>query len=318
MDECQLVNMVPGLLMIPAGKQPSHRLKRKKLSQTISPLSLCFMYLKTSEAVLVNAHWFQGQLQKECVLVFYKCKDTKRCNNLWDTLTHQSNDLHVISLECVWPWCCVSPCYRRLMRSSDWAPCSLTTTRNSWHETISSRPVAQKKINTLAIAEDIIEHGPNSKNCMAGELKSSSTMCHTGLTWTQTHTFHYTSILCWQLWLLLTHSNKHRNTLTTDFDVAVLPGCVWVSGEAPWSVTSIWVPTVIVVEAFVGVPVSKTCKKKKIIKKRKKSVRAENVWSLKADERHQEITAKLQFMVAFSWASNTLSGKLFWALGKGG
>lgn len=42
--------------------------------------------------------------------------------------------------------------------------------------------------------------------------------------------------------------------LTTNFDVAVLPGRVWVSGKAPGSVASIGVPTVVIVQAFVRVP----------------------------------------------------------------
>lgn len=51
MEECHLVNMVPGLLMILAGKQASHRPRREKLSPTITPaLPLCFMFLRTTVA----------------------------------------------------------------------------------------------------------------------------------------------------------------------------------------------------------------------------------------------------------------------------
>lgn len=48
-----------------------------------------------------------------------------------------------------------------------------------------------------------------------------------------------------------------KNKLATKFDVAVLPGCVWVGGEAPGSLASIWVPTVVVVQAAIGVPAIK-------------------------------------------------------------
>lgn len=44
---------------------------------------------------------------------------------------------------------------------------------------------------------------------------------------------------------------------TTNFDVAVLPGRVWVSGIAPGSVTSVGVPTVVVIQALVTVPNAK-------------------------------------------------------------
>ena len=37
MEECHLVNMVPGRLMILAGEQASHRPRRKRLSPTITP-----------------------------------------------------------------------------------------------------------------------------------------------------------------------------------------------------------------------------------------------------------------------------------------
>lgn len=41
---------------------------------------------------------------------------------------------------------------------------------------------------------------------------------------------------------------------TTKSYVAVLPGCVWVGGEAPWPLASVWVPAVVIVQAAVGVP----------------------------------------------------------------
>lgn len=44
---------------------------------------------------------------------------------------------------------------------------------------------------------------------------------------------------------------------TTNFDVAVLPGRVWVGGIAPGSVTSVGVPTVVVIQALVTVPNAK-------------------------------------------------------------
>lgn len=40
---------------------------------------------------------------------------------------------------------------------------------------------------------------------------------------------------------------------TTNFDVAVLPGCVWICGKAPGSVASVWVPTVVIIQALVRV-----------------------------------------------------------------
>lgn len=46
MEECHLVNMVPGLLMILAGKQASHRLRRETLSPTITPVLSLFYVLE--------------------------------------------------------------------------------------------------------------------------------------------------------------------------------------------------------------------------------------------------------------------------------
>lgn len=44
MEECHLVNMVPGLLMILAGKKASRRLRRARPSPTITPeLSLFYV-----------------------------------------------------------------------------------------------------------------------------------------------------------------------------------------------------------------------------------------------------------------------------------
>lgn len=48
--------------------------------------------------------------------------------------------------------------------------------------------------------------------------------------------------------------DQNTSTLTTNSDVAVLPGRVGVGGEAPGSLASIRVPTAVVVEAAVGVP----------------------------------------------------------------
>ena len=53
------------------------------------------------------------------------------------------------------------------------------------------------------------------------------------------------------------NTNKHKSMLTTNFDVAVLPGCVWVRRKAPGSVAPVWVPTVVVVQAFVRKPNTK-------------------------------------------------------------
>lgn len=49
-------------------------------------------------------------------------------------------------------------------------------------------------------------------------------------------------------------NQKNKQKLTTNSDVAVLPGCVWVGGEAPWPLASVWVPAVVIVQAAVGVP----------------------------------------------------------------
>lgn len=49
--------------------------------------------------------------------------------------------------------------------------------------------------------------------------------------------------------------------LTTNFDVAVLPGCVWVGGKAPGPVAPVWVPAVVVIQAFTRIADEK---KKKI------------------------------------------------------
>lgn len=46
----------------------------------------------------------------------------------------------------------------------------------------------------------------------------------------------------------------HTQTLTAGCDVAVLPECVWVRGETPRSLTSIWVPTVVINQAFIRIP----------------------------------------------------------------
>lgn len=52
-------------------------------------------------------------------------------------------------------------------------------------------------------------------------------------------------------------NRAQTNMLTTNFDVAVFPGCVWVCGEAPGSVASVWVPTVVIIQALVRVPNTK-------------------------------------------------------------
>lgn len=56
-------------------------------------------------------------------------------------------------------------------------------------------------------------------------------------------------------------TNKHAPMLTTNFDVAVLPGCVWVGGKAPGPVAPVWVPAVVVIQAFTRIADEK---KKKI------------------------------------------------------
>lgn len=49
-------------------------------------------------------------------------------------------------------------------------------------------------------------------------------------------------------------SVQKTSKLTTNSNVAVLPGCVWVGGKAPWPLPSVWVPAVVIVQAAVGVP----------------------------------------------------------------
>lgn len=48
MVECHLVNMEPGLLMLLAGKQAGHRLKRIKQSPTTTPALFLFYVLEES------------------------------------------------------------------------------------------------------------------------------------------------------------------------------------------------------------------------------------------------------------------------------
>lgn len=45
-----------------------------------------------------------------------------------------------------------------------------------------------------------------------------------------------------------------RAGLTANFDVAVLPGHVWVRGEAPGSVAPIGISTIVIVQALAGMP----------------------------------------------------------------
>lgn len=57
--------------------------------------------------------------------------------------------------------------------------------------------------------------------------------------------------------LIPSATRKQTHRLTTNFDAAILPRRVWVSGKAPGSVTSVWVPTIVIIQAFVGVPNTK-------------------------------------------------------------
>lgn len=58
--------------------------------------------------------------------------------------------------------------------------------------------------------------------------------------------------------------------LTANCDVAVLPGCIWVCGKAPGSLASVWVSTIVIIQAFVRVPntkqAEKICKQKQDLK----------------------------------------------------
>lgn len=56
MEECHLVNMVPGVLMILAGKQASRRLETEKLSPTKTPGFPLFYVLKDHSGWLVVLH----------------------------------------------------------------------------------------------------------------------------------------------------------------------------------------------------------------------------------------------------------------------
>lgn len=57
--------------------------------------------------------------------------------------------------------------------------------------------------------------------------------------------------------LIPSATHKQTRRLTTNFDAAILPRGVWVSGKAPGSVTSVWVPTIVIIQAFVRVPNTK-------------------------------------------------------------
>ena len=62
MERCHLVNMVPGLLMILAGKQASHRLRREKLSPTITPAFSLFYVLEDHSGCLCDSSLIIGHL----------------------------------------------------------------------------------------------------------------------------------------------------------------------------------------------------------------------------------------------------------------
>lgn len=69
------------------------------------------------------------------------------------------------------------------------------------------------------------------------------------------------SFFFWSPWLAYTHpertciySHTETITLTTLFDIAVLPWSVRISGEAPGSLASIWVPAVVILKSFIWVP----------------------------------------------------------------
>lgn len=64
--------------------------------------------------------------------------------------------------------------------------------------------------------------------------------------------------------------NQKASKPTTNSNVAVFPGCVWVSGEAPWSLASIRVPTVVIVESAIGVP---AIKQTRLVRVREKSIK---------------------------------------------
>lgn len=63
MEECHLVNMVPGRLMIPAGEQASHRPRRKRLSPTITPALSLFYVLEDHSGCFNDSSLIIGQLR---------------------------------------------------------------------------------------------------------------------------------------------------------------------------------------------------------------------------------------------------------------
>lgn len=65
----------------------------------------------------------------------------------------------------------------------------------------------------------------------------------------------------WSPWLAYTHpgriciySHTLTITLTTLFDIAVLPRSVRIGGEAPGSLASVWVPAEVILKSFIWVP----------------------------------------------------------------
>lgn len=69
MEMCHLVNMVPGLLMILAGKQGIHRLGRKTLSLTITPV-LSLFYVLQDHSGLRDLSLIIGQLKAYSICCF--------------------------------------------------------------------------------------------------------------------------------------------------------------------------------------------------------------------------------------------------------
>lgn len=70
MEECHLVNMVPGLLMILAGKQASQRLRRERVSPTITPVHTLFYVLNDHSGLVPD-------YRSATVSAGLKCKDTQ-------------------------------------------------------------------------------------------------------------------------------------------------------------------------------------------------------------------------------------------------
>lgn len=86
----------------------------------------------------------------------------------------------------------------------------------------------------------------DTESCKFLDILSGMTDSNRPLFYTNRPGLCQTQILCWQGQSIQTHTNTYALLLTTDFDVAVLPWRVWVCGKAPGSVTSIRVPTVVI------------------------------------------------------------------------